>query len=397
MTSTLERRALTRSSPRAAAAPAQLLWSGGLAAAWALGAGLVAFAVPVLLVWAADRRSGAGAAEAARVAGQLWLLAQGSPLRLPSGMVGLVPLGLAAVPLALLHRAGRHSAVQLKVRSSRPAAQLVLAVALPYAVVATCLTPLIATDDVTPVAARALLGTLLVGVVGAGSGIVREARLAEPVRRFFPERVRAVWSAATVAAAALLAAGALLVVVAVLLQLSRVTALSGSTGPGVVGGTALVLLQVLLLPNAATWGVSWLAGPGFAVGVGTSVGPWGVALGNVPALPLLGALPTEAPPTAIALAALGVPVAAGVVAGARLSSRLGDRCWTQAGADAGALGLLVGAALALLALLSGGPLGAARLAVVGPSWWQVGLAVAGEVALGALLAALTASHWSRRR
>jgi hypothetical protein len=43
--------------------------------------------------------------------------------------------------------------------------------------------------------------------------------------------------------------------------------------------------------------------------------------------------------------------------------------------------------MALLAWLSGGPLGGGRLSEVGPSWWQVGLAVTLEVGVAAAAAA----------
>lgn len=386
MTSTVERRPLPRASAKQAATPSQLMGSGALAAAWALGAGLVAVAVPVLLVWAADRRSGAGTAEASRTAGLLWLLAHGSTFKLPSGAIGLVPLGLTALPLALLHRAGRHSARQLKVRLAGDAARLVAAIALPYALVATLLSVVLTTDDVSPVAGRALLGALVVAVIGTGSGVVRDAGLLPVLRRFLPERLRVLAHAGALAAGVLVAAGLLVVVVGLLMHLSKVTTLAGATGPGVVGGVGLVVLQLLLLPNLALWGTSWLAGPGFAFGVGTTVSPWGVTLGAVPALPVLGALPSSAPPSWVGVVALLVPVAIGVVAGRVVVTRLGSRSFGEAGLDAAGIGVVTGALVGLLALLSGGPLGSERLAAVGPSAWQVGLAVFGEVALGAFLA-----------
>jgi hypothetical protein len=385
MTSTVERRPLPRASATPAATPSQLMGSGALAAAWALGAGLVAVAVPVLLVWAADRRSGAGTAEASRTAGLLWLLAHGSTFKLPSGAVGLVPLGLTALPLALLHRAGRHSARQLKVRLAGDAARLVAAIALPYALAATLLSVALTTDDVSPVAGRALLGAMVIAVVGTGSGVLRDAGLLPAVRRFFPERLRVLAHAGAIAAGVLVAAGAVVVVIGMLMHLSKVTTLAGATGPGVVGGAGLVALQLLLLPNLALWGASWLTGPGFAVGVGTTVSPWEVTLGAVPALPVLGALPSAAPPSWVGFVTLLVPVVIGVVAGRMVASRLGPRTLGEAGLDAAGIGAVTGALVALLALLSGGPLGSERLAAVGPSAWQVGLAVFGEVALGAVV------------
>jgi hypothetical protein len=151
------------------------------------------------------------------------------------------------------------------------------------------------------------------------------------------------------------------------------------TEPGAVGGLGLLLLGLSLVPNAVVWAASWWAGPGFAVGAGTSVGPFGVELGAVPALPLLTALPASAPPTWLGVLALAVPVLAGALSGRLLA---GGGSWLRLLGDAVLAGLVAGASLGLLAALSGGPLGGERLAVVGPSGWQVGALVAVQVAVG---------------
>ena len=63
--------------------------------------------------------------------------------------------------------------------------------------------------------------------------------------------------------------------------------------------------------------------------------------------------------------------------------RSGPMSGLQAAGEAALVGPGVGVLLAGLALLSGGPLGAGRLAEVGPSAWQLGLAVTLEVSLAA--------------
>ena len=60
---------------------------------------------------------------------------------------------------------------------------------------------------------------------------------------------------------------------------------------GTSGSLLVLLICILYAPTAVVWGTSYLAGPGFAVGTGTSVAITGVHLGAVPALPLLAALP----------------------------------------------------------------------------------------------------------
>jgi hypothetical protein len=233
---------------------------------------------------------------------------------------------------------------------------------------------------------------MAVAVVGAGTGVLREARLLGLIDRL-PARTRWLATGTVAAVGMLLAGGALLAGASLAVHSSRATALASATGPGLFGGVALLLLGVLLVPNAAIWGTSWLAGPGFAVGAGTAVGPFGTTLGPVPAFPLLAALPGGGAPVWLGVVMLAIPLGAGVLGGLLVARRL-TCSWTFAALEASALGPCVGLGIAALAGISGGPLGAHRLAAVGPSPWRVGLAVALEVALPA---AVTAAAVVRRR
>lgn len=383
MTTTLDRPAVRRTT--AATAVPSPLWPGLVAAAWAAGAGLVALGVPVLLTWATDSRSGSGAAAATRAVGQLWLLAHGASLSVPEGTVGLTPLGLVLLPLALLHRAGRHGARSLHVRGLRQAARLVVAIGFPYALVAAVVSAVSASDAVRPAPVQAVLAGLAVGLLGSASGALREARLLGEVRRL-PARLTRVLAGAGAAVAALLGAGAALGVASLLHHAGRATSLASATDPGLLGGVALLVLSLVLVPNAAVWGAAWLAGPGFAVGAGTAVGPFATTLGPVPALPLLAALPSGEAPSWVAWLVLLVPLSAGVLGGVLLARRLGGGPG-QAALEGLLVGLAAGLAVAALCALSAGPLGGQRMAQLGPSWWAVGLAVAAEVGLGAAAAA----------
>jgi hypothetical protein len=394
MTQTVERRPLTRPAPPGRPATSGVLAPGVTAAGWALGAGLVTIAVPVLLAWATDSRSGSGAAAATRMAGQLWLLAHGTALSVPGGVVGLTPLGLVALPLLLLHRAGRHGTRSAGVSAPREAAQLVLAIAAPYALAAAALAAATATTTVRPDPVRALCGALLVALLGAGSGVLREARLLGLARRF-PRRVRGLAFGSAVALGVLVAGGALLAGLSLVVHAGRATALASATGPGLVGGVALLLLGVLMVPNAVVWGMSWVAGPGFAVGVGTTVGPLGSTLGPVPAFPLLAALPSGDVPIWVGVVILAVPLGAGALGGVLYARRLAISSAVTAAVEASLLGPCVGVLVAGLCGIAGGPLGGGRLAAVGPSPWKVGLAVAVELAVPAALAAAVVVH--RRR
>lgn len=393
MTSTLERPPLRRPSRPAATPAPGPLGPGVLAAAWAAGAGLVALGIPLLLAWATDSRSGSGAAAATRSVGQLWLLAHGTSLSVPGGQVGLTPLGLTLLPLALLHRAGRHGARTVRASRLAEGGQLLLAIAVPYALLCAVAAPLCATDDVRPAPVQAVLAGLVVALVGAGSGVLREARLGVVLMSRLPARAQELLRATAVVLGVLVAAGALLAAVSLLQHAGRASALAAATDPGLLGGVVLLAVSLACIPNAALWGSAWLAGPGFAVGAGTSVGPFGTSLGAVPAVPLLAALPTAEAPTWLAVLALAVPVLAGGAGGWLVVRRVAGGPG-RAALEALALGPCVGVAAGVLAWVSGGPLGGARMADVGPSPWRVGLAVALEVGLAA---GATGAAWRWRR
>lgn len=390
MTSTLERPPLRRPAPPSAQAGNPLL-AGLVGAAWATGAGLVSLGVPVLVAWATDSRSGAGAPAAVRAVGQLWVLAQGAALSTPGGPVGLTPLGLLLLPLLLLHRAGRHGARTASTRRLADGAKVVAALAVPYALGVAVVAAACATEQVRPAPVQALVGGLLVAALGAGSGVAREARLGRVLVARTPSRARRLARGTTAGTGVLVAAGSLLVLASFLQHAGRASSLAAASDPGVAGGIALLATGLALAPNAAVWGASWLAGPGFALGAGTAIGPFSTVLGPVPAVPLLAALPTGPAPIWLGVLLLAVPVAAGAVGGVLVARDL--RCGPGRAALEGlALGPCAGLVLGVLGWLSGGPLGAGRLADVGPSPWRVGLAVALET--GAAAAAVCA--WSRR-
>jgi hypothetical protein len=161
-----------------------------------------------------------------------------------------------------------------------------------------------------------------------------------------------------------------------------------SLGPGPVGAVALILACLVYLPNAVVWGAAFAVGPGFAVGVGTSVTPLSVHLGAVPAFPLLGALPSSGTTPYYALPVLVVPLVAGAVGGVLLIRRLPTLRLEDAAGWGFAAGALGGLALGVLSAVTSGPVGSGRLAAVGPSAWQVGVAAALEMGLAAALAAV---------
>ncbi len=107
--------------------------------------------------------------------------------------------------------------------------------------------------------------------------------------------------------------GALAVAVSLVLGGGEVIALFEAGHMDALGATVITLAQLAYLPTLVVWALSFVAGPGFALGVGTAVSPAGTQLGIVPGIPVLGAVPESASSWLLLLALL--PVALGALAG----------------------------------------------------------------------------------
>jgi hypothetical protein len=169
--------------------------------------------------------------------------------------------------------------------------------------------------------------------------------------------------------------GVALVVTTLLLILNftQVKNITISLQPGIFGGLLLLFLNVLYLPNAAIATAAYFSGTGLAVGAGTIVSPWWYQLGQLPALPLLGILPTSRQP----LALLGVLFFIGLgVLLARWALAHGIQTLIQS--------YLFTIALAtLLAYLGSGALLTAEMGALGVSIWKFVLSIAVEIGIGA--------------
>jgi len=194
------------------------------------------------------------------------------------------------------------------------------------------------------------------------------------------------------AVAGLLAVASVVVAALLATRYATVSSLYESLQAGALGGAVLTLGQLAILPDLVLWAAAWLVGPGFALGSGSSVSPLGTALGPIPGLPVLGALPSG--DLSWGFLGLLVPVVVSFLLGAVLRPRLDRALMLPAGipgllgtgAVAGVAGGLV---LGLLSSLAAGSAGPGRLAEVGASPVLVGLLAAVEIAVGSTLGLVT--------
>jgi len=378
------------------------------AALRAAAGGLVPVAAPVVAAWVLGAGGQATWAQTVRLSLGLWLLAQHAGLAISGGHVGLVPIGLALVPFLATWFAGRRLARTMDPRADRIAAGAtravpavlswrVLAVFVgAYGLVAALASMAAGMPGMRPVSAQAVVGAVVVAGCGGGLGAAdyRFGGVRGAVRGLVghvPAPLRPALRPAVVAQVLQLGSGAALVAVMLVVHFSGVTALHRALDPGLAGTAVLTVGEVMLLPNLAAWACAVTAGPGFAIGTGTSVTVASSQLGPLPAIPVLAALPAPGalPPAAVML--LAVPVLAGVVAGLVVVRSAPGAGLLVRLVHAGAAATLSGVGSGLLAWLSGGPIGPGRLAQVGPQPLLTGAAAGLEVAVGALVTVLLAA------
>ena len=321
-------------------------------ASWILCAG-----VTVLGWLAAEPGSLVGALHVGTL---LWLLSNGVGVRVADIPLTLVPWGATAVIALMISRFAAASA--RKVRADQATGPVLISVVT----VATYLLSVLVGATLwgepwqAPARWAVVIVVLLLAALWGSSGSPGGRQLE------VPSRARAMTRAVLAAQLAMLVAGAALLVTGLWMHLKQVEVLHQALQPGIAGGIALLLLQLAFAPNAMIWSASYALGSGFSLGAGSVIAPAATQLGMVPAIPLLGALPSPGPGDPMQLWWL----AAGAIAGA-------IACWVvlgsgpmprfdQASLEGGACGLLAGAVFAGLAWAASGDLGTLRLADLGP-------------------------------
>jgi hypothetical protein len=387
--------------------------SGGaplvVAAAVTTGWAVLVSATPVLLAAAAVlliSPSPTDSETVLRSGFAAWLLGHGVPLQTDLGPIGLTPLAISALAVWRVARAGVHTARAAAARRSRsvvPALKAGAAVATAYGIYGTALALAVSTTGLNVPAVRAGLTMALFGLGAGLAGALWEGGWPARWGPLVPAPVRDGVRTGAVAALLVVAAGAAATGLALALSAGVATDMLQEYRTGVVGQAGLTLVCLVYAPNLAVWGASYLVGPGFALGAGTTVSAGLVSLGPVPALPVLAAVPSR-PLSAWSGVLLAVPLLAGMIAGwllARRQLRAGHQlrsgAWTRLLLPAALAGPVAGALLGLAALVSRGPVGSGRLTEMGAAAWPLAAIAAAVVGAGILAAAAATKGMATRR
>ena len=439
------------------------LFAGVIAA----GLGLGGLTVLVLLLWIISPYPDSGAGGALHIAADLWLLGHGCRLvrtETLSGVpapVALTPLLMVVLPVWLLYRACLHALTEGGDRTARLDSHdgQVPGVLAPVGWVAcgyllTGGTAVLFASggpvraDVLSAAVRLPLFVVCVAAAAAWVGLGRAtAGLSSPTspsqnspkthgssqvvdvpddeprtgadddpatESALPSRLRETVAlarrlrpahAALRATAVLCGGGLLLTLGALLWHMPAVQSAFPALAPDLSGQFAVLLLIVVLLPNAAVWAAAY-----DSVRLRAGRGDRGGAVGRR-------RRPASASAPAAGRAARGrcgrsgrvraaacVPLAAGVTIGCRvaraavpeLGTHEGSAGWQSTACVAALVACCCGAGTAVLAACSGGAIGSRELAFFGPSWWLTGLAAVAWAAVVGLPSALAVRAWRLR-
>ncbi|GAC1499957.1 MAG: hypothetical protein NVS2B15_22540 [Pseudarthrobacter sp.] len=409
------------------------LWlQGALETAQAAIISALLVLVPIVAVWVTGGFHNTAFDALARLAGQAWLLIHGVPLQLAdvgtgaarrasSGVLTLIPLGLTLIPFLLAWRAGRRLA---RASYTDQLWQALLGSWLVYSAFGAATGFVCRTPDVVINIWDAMVIPLIPFALGMIVGARREAgswsRLigVDAVDWIARTSQHSRWagsylgSAAKAGFLALMSAltlACVLLAVDIFVHWNLVLAVYEAVHAGAVGGAALTIAQFGYLPNLAVFALAWISGSGFAMGVGSQVGPLGTATGPLPSIPVFAAIPSG--PLDYGFVALVVPVLAGVLAGwwflregenhfdEWLAIKVHAR-WFTATASTLALGVLIGTVAGVLAAglawLARGSAGLGRLTDIGPNPLWLGLWLAAEVGIGVVIG-YAAGPWLERQ
>jgi hypothetical protein len=378
----------------------------------AIGIGITL--VPLSILWATDYGFSVDWVVFWRAATDIWLLGNGVNLTvtLPSAtvaslgiaeaaapfVVSIAPLGVALFTVLMGARTGGRAAASRFWPTGLVAALLTFAVltgVLALTALDPAVRPSVWQSFLVPAAVYALgliIGASRVLWRADASGQASGDGLVARITDRFDDKSLAVLSASLrgglTASLGIIAVAATLLAVLILGNFGVITSLYQSSQLGVSGGIMATMAQIAFLGNFVIWVVSWLIGPGFALGVGSSISPVNTIVGPVPALPILGAVPSGDLP--LGFLGLLVPLLIGFLAAASVRSRLvsdlrGGPLASRLALAAVGIGAVAAIILGMLAWFSGGAAGPERLTDVGPNPWLIALFTFVEVTIAALI------------
>ncbi len=306
-----------------------------------------------MLAWATAGSSSGNTTDPIRASIWLWLGAHLVPFNVTAlathqaGTLSLLPLGGVILPMIAMRTGYKRTlAVVQSPKGSR------ILFGSWYLIIAISLTLLSQSDSVSPSLLQApIFIVLAITISTLDYSHHALKRLALPLR----------------SVELLLGLSLLAVALSLTVHFSIVKNLTTVIAPGWMGGLLFLILQILYLPNLAVYALSYFAGFGIHIGAATLLSPMHFTLHQIPAISLMGALPTGKHPLLMSSIVILVGVAFLIFRGeVAINKKFGEKFKSQL-----LLVLLFTAALTALTYLSSGTLITQELKPVGVIFWQL--------------------------
>ena len=334
-----------------------------------------------LVAWATAGSSTGNTADPLRAAIWFYLIAHHIPLDLAfsnnalSGSLTFFPIGALLIPFVAVKSAYARLTEERDVKTLREKRSLVMTLAFSYAAIGTLLS-LFATGSTVKAPIYFVFPILF--LVAAISGFLASNLLPDhKIQLPWQRALRTAW----ISTIALIGFGGLIFMLSLTWHFSTVLQLTRVIEPGIFGGLAFLSVQILYLPNFAVAALSYLAGSGVVIGSGSWLNPFVHRIEEIPAVPLLGALPIRPHPY------LAIFILLFIALGALIAKYA-----SQTYSDSTDIRRFMGATIGFIALLtllcaqaSSGELLSSNLPSVGPQWWLMPIALSTEIACGSLL------------
>ena len=377
----------------------------------AIGVGILL--APMTVIWLVENDPTVDWFVAFRTSADVWMLAQGAHLmfaagalgssQVPAFVVSILPLGFSALLAYLSFRLGRRMSGAADLWPGW------LGAVLAYGAISFGLSTAAYNPAVYPVTWQ---GTMLPPIfffvflaIGSMTGPLRngeESRERAALVVWFGNKWNETsWAIRALAIPALRGGTAIVAMLVALSAISfsillavnwiTVTRLYEGLHVSVLGGFTVTIGELALLPNLIIFGAAWFTGVGFSIGTGSSISPLGSAVGPMPGIPFLGAIP--AGQVGLGLAAVAIPLIAAFVATIAIKKHADEIRFEFASAWSAAisLGLSVGFVAAIemgiLAAVASGSAGPGRLETVGVNPFILAAVVFVETAVVSILAA----------
>lgn len=370
------------------------LIAGAIAAVVAVVIGFIFTLGFIMAAWLFAAHGSESTLQVLRAAGIAWQVLHLVPIVIGTTTIGVLPWGFLVVPVLILWKA-THWAL----KSSRPKTaieffRISISITIVYSVCAVLVGLISSTSDLQTGVISTLFHCLLVAFSVTTVCILSYAPsrtiLTDRLPKLFVDGIRP----ALISFGLLFVAGSLLTSVSLVLNWAQLRAVTTLMAPGFIDGFFMTLLGIGYLPAVNVWAMSYLLGPGIAVGGGV-VTPENASPGALPAFPLLSILPSES--AALATYFVLIPILIGVIIYFLLPR---ERWSAQGDSIATALSFIVRwrevvtllISISLLSLLvwiaasvSSGSLGTGNLKFIGPVPSQMAFAAISVCGISALL------------